>query len=51
MIDKEIVGANWVEIKPGDYIVSKVSNSNCQLEIDARYVDVALFLIPADTIT
>jgi DNA polymerase delta subunit 1 len=40
MIDKEIVGACWIEIKPGDYLVTKnlrPGTTTCQYEVDVSY--------------
>jgi hypothetical protein len=37
MIDKEIVGCNWIEIPAGSYLLSLNRTSNTQIEIDVSY--------------
>jgi len=37
MIDNGIVGGGWIEIKPGNYSITKIPKSTCQLEIDVAF--------------
>eukprot|EP00850_Spirogloea_muscicola_P000852 SM000003S11097 [mRNA] locus=s3:857343:865257:- [translate_table: standard] len=37
MVDRDIVGGNWVELPAGDYVPVATPLSLCQIEVDIRY--------------
>eukprot|EP00054_Salpingoeca_dolichothecata_P028788 m.221503 g.221503 ORF g.221503 m.221503 type:complete len:1095 (-) comp26313_c0_seq5:63-3347(-) len=46
MADLDIVGCNWIELKPGKYHVRSNPTSLCQIEVDVAYTN--LISHPAD---
>ena len=38
LIDRDIVGCNWIELPAGKYSISKSKLSVCQYEVDVAYV-------------